>query len=354
MTAAGPDPPPALTPVSSMNLARTCCTEGEPVAFDDPTPDVLPLTGLSVVDLSQGGVGPWAGLILSHLGADVIKIEPPRGDWIRRMRPQREGVSLVYATNNHLKTVRYLDYKQLQDRESLTELLTSADVLLENFRPGVLDRNDLGYERLAEIAPRLVYCSATGFGNKGPGSTWPSTDPHMQAFGGLAHRNGEFLRWFGCLDRITALALVQCALLGLTLRQRTGHGAKMETSMLAASLWAQASAPRSAKEPPTEAAVFPSADRWFVACTRTSSEQRRLNELLDGESSIRQRPAQWWVKRLAERGIVSAPLMDTHEVTTHHNSATNQLFGNIAKGPWQGARVGSFPLSFAQTKRWQR
>src|SRR5579875_693955 len=165
-----------------------------------------PLADVKVLDLSAYAVGPWAASLLAMLGADVIKVDPPYGDPIRNVRPQLAGEPTTYTTSNQGKRNIILDLKSPSDREVALALASSADVLIENFRSGTLDRLGLGYEELSKRNPGLVFCSSGSFGDKGPLATVGSTDPHGQAFSGFVALNGlpgrdrEFLRYKAVID----------------------------------------------------------------------------------------------------------------------------------------------------------
>lgn len=149
-----------------------------------------PLAGLRVIDLTRILAGPFASQILGDLGADVIKIEPPGGDETRSFAPHRAGESHYYLSINRSKRGMVVDLKHPQGCEIVKRLAADADVLIENYRPGVLERRGLGYSALAALNPRLIYCSITGFGLCGPLRDRPSFDIVTQALTGLLSVNG--------------------------------------------------------------------------------------------------------------------------------------------------------------------
>lgn len=118
----------------------------------------LPLAGIRVVEFCQIAAGPFAGMLLADQGADVIKVESPEGDGMRGWPPHSAGYSENFASLNRNKRSIVLDLKKAGDLETAHRLCASADVVLENFRPGVMERLGLGYERLAAARPALVYC----------------------------------------------------------------------------------------------------------------------------------------------------------------------------------------------------
>jgi crotonobetainyl-CoA:carnitine CoA-transferase CaiB-like acyl-CoA transferase len=151
-----------------------------------------PLAGIRVVDLTRVLAGPFATQVLGDLGADVIKVEPPdRGDDTRHFPPHRAGESHYFVAINRSKRGMVIDLRQDAGRAVLRRLAATADVLVENYRPGVMDRLGLGYAALAALNPRLVYCAISGYGQTGPLRDKPSFDVITQAMTGVISANGE-------------------------------------------------------------------------------------------------------------------------------------------------------------------
>ncbi len=155
----------------------------------------LPLTGLLVVDMSQFLSGPYASLRLMDLGARVIKVErPDGGDLSRRLYlsdTEIGGDSTIFHAINRAKESLAIDLKDAADLATLKGLLTRADVLIQNFRPGVINRLGLDYEAVKAINPRLVYASISGYGEEGPWVTRPGQDLLAQSRSGLMWLNGD-------------------------------------------------------------------------------------------------------------------------------------------------------------------
>ena len=149
-----------------------------------------PLTGLCVIDLTRVLAGPFASQILGDLGADVIKIEPPGGDDTRKFSPHRDGESHYFVSINRSKRGMVVDLKVPAGVDVVRRLVADADILIENFRPGVLDRLGLGYAALSATNPRLIYCAISGFGMTGPLRDRPSFDIVTQALTGVMSVNG--------------------------------------------------------------------------------------------------------------------------------------------------------------------
>lgn len=156
---------------------------------------MLPLSGVRVVEFCQVLAGPYCGMLLADLGAEVIKIEPPEGDMMRQWPPITEGAGGGYSENfasiNRNKRSIALDLKNPAHNKAARRLALSADVVLENNRPGVMDRLGLGYESLARERPGLVYCSISAFGQSGPRSSEGGFDVTVQAMSGIMSVTGE-------------------------------------------------------------------------------------------------------------------------------------------------------------------
>ncbi|WP_171132881.1 MULTISPECIES: CaiB/BaiF CoA-transferase family protein [unclassified Ruegeria] len=213
----------------------------------DDLPRHGPLTGVRVVDLTAVVSGPMCTMILADQGADVIKIERADGDFTRHVATRRGGHSASYLNNNRNKRSVVADLKNPDDIAMIKQLVKDADVFIQNFRPGVMDRLGLSYEVLSAINPRLVYMSISGFGFDGPLSGKPVYDPLIQALSALttvqAGSDEERPRLVRTIlpDKLTAVQASQAVTAALFARERTGKGQKVTLSMLdtvAAFLWA--------------------------------------------------------------------------------------------------------------------
>lgn len=154
-------------------------------------PAPLPLASFRVIEFCQIAAGPFAGLLLADMGADVIKVEPPGGDGMRHWPPLTEGDSENFASVNRNKRSVVLDLKNAGDVARARALCRTADVVLENFRPGVMARLGLGYEVLCAGHPALVYCSVSAYGQEGPRAQEGGFDVSLQAVGGVMSVTGE-------------------------------------------------------------------------------------------------------------------------------------------------------------------
>jgi len=150
-----------------------------------------PLSGVKVVEFCTTAAGPFCAMLLADMGADVIKIEPPSGDGLRQWPPITNGFSENFASVNRNKRSMVLDLKLLADAQTARRLVLDSDVLIENNRPGVMDRLGLGYAQLSALKPSLVYCSISAFGQSGPRSGEGGFDLTIQAAAGVMSVTGE-------------------------------------------------------------------------------------------------------------------------------------------------------------------
>src|SRR5215204_699071 len=196
-----------------------------------------PLEGIRVVDLTRVLAGPFATQSLGDLGAEVLKIEPPGGgDETRRFPPFVAGESHYFLGINRNKKSLVIDLQQPAGAEILRKLVAKADILVENYRPGVMNRLGLGYERLSEINPRLIYCAISGFGLSGPLSEKPSFDIVTQALTGALSINGERGHMPVKLgiplgDMVGGVFGPMAVLAALHERSRTGRGRLIDISL---------------------------------------------------------------------------------------------------------------------------
>jgi len=152
---------------------------------------MLPLAGIRVIEFCQVAAGPFCGLLLADMGADVIKVESPEGDGLRQWPPIRDGDSENFASVKRNKRSVMLDLKNPAERAAARRLALSADVVIENFRPGVLPKLGLGYDALAGDKPSLVYCSISAYGQTGPRAQEGGFDLTVQAISGVMSVTGE-------------------------------------------------------------------------------------------------------------------------------------------------------------------
>jgi len=204
-----------------------------------------PLEGMLVLDLGQIYNGPYCGLQLGFMGARVLKIEPPEGDVVRRRKRDVEPYPLVMLNSNKESVV--LDLKQPRGKEIFLALVEKADVLIENFAAGVMDRLGLGWDKLHELNPRLVYGGSSGFGLDGPYRDLPAMDVTIQAMSGITNATGDAdgpptKAGAAVCDFLAGIHLCAGILGALVQRERTGRGQRVEVAMHEAAVTALASA----------------------------------------------------------------------------------------------------------------
>lgn len=258
-----------------------------------------PLNGVTVLDLTHVLAGPFASLTLGDLGARVIKVERPgTGDDTRAFPPFVEKQSAYFAALNHGKQSVALDLKGAGDRTLFERLLGRADIVLENFRPGTMERLGYGWETLHERYPRLIYGAVSGFGHTGPESGKPAYDMVVQARGGIMSITGEEggkpVRVGASIGDIAAgMYLTQGVLAALYQRMRTGKGVKIDVAMLdsqiaimehaiaIASVTGKPPGPTGARHPTiTPFSTFRASDGFFVIAAGNDALFARLAAVL--------------------------------------------------------------------------
>jgi len=264
---------------------------------------MTPLDGVKVVELARILAGPWAGQTLSDLGADVIKVEAPEGDDTRRWGPpfitQEDDTSAAYfyATNRGKKSVT-CDFRTAEGQQMVRDLVTDADVLIENFKVGGLAKYGLDYDSLRQVNPKLIYCSITGFGQTGPYAHRAGYDFIIQGMSGLMSVTGEpdgqpQKVGVAVTDIFTGVYSATAILAALVQRGRTGLGQHIDMALLdvATSIMAnQALNYLTTGTPPgmmgnahpnlAPYAVFDCADGWIILATGNDAQYRRLCTLL--------------------------------------------------------------------------
>ena len=215
------------------------------------------LQGLKVVDLTRVLAGPLCTQVLADHGADVVKVEPPAGDETRKLGPPFDGAGTAayFSALNRGKRSISLDLSMPMAQDVLHRLLGDADVLVENFLPGTMERWGLGYEEvLAQRYPRLVYCNITGFGRDGPLGGLPGYDAVLQAMCGVMSVNGEEASGatrigIPVVDHLTGYVALSGLLMALHARERTGQGQRVEAALYDTAL----------------SLLLPHASNWFAS-----------------------------------------------------------------------------------------
>ena len=353
-----------------------------------------PLAGIKVLDVSIMAAGPWTAALLGMLGAEVLKVEPPDGDGTRWVEPTQHGMGTNFMSMNVNKQDIIIDLKAPDGKAAALALAREADIFVQNFRVGVIERLGLDYEALRQVNPRLIYCAISGFGEVGPLAKAGCADYIMQAFSGFARSNGspaedlEAFRFTGFLDLTTASVATEAILAALLERETTGLGQKVEISMLEAALEIQATrvaemlgggvVPRplgseSAGLVPDRA--FATLDNEVFITVHDDAEWRGFcqvigqPELADdprfadnrarvahraelhalAEPVFKTRPAIWWL-RACERHAVPAGIAHHFESFRHHQQVVaNDMIANVATRDWGTVAVAGVPWHFSAT-----
>lgn len=254
-----------------------------------------PLEGIKIIDMTRVLAGPYCAMVLQDLGAEVIKIENPKtGDDSRFFGPYKNGKSLYFTAINCGKKSVSLNLKAPEAKEILIGMVKKADVLLENFRPGTMEKFGLGYETLKEANPRLIYAATSGFGHTGPDAAKPAYDILVQARGGLMSLTGQpdadpTIVGVSIGDILAGVFTATGVTTALYQREKTGLGQKIDVSMLDCQVaimenaMARYQATRTAPKPqgskhPTVAPFqsFKASDRYFVIAVANDSLFRKL------------------------------------------------------------------------------
>ncbi|PHQ14513.1 CaiB/BaiF CoA transferase family protein [Marinobacter profundi] len=310
-------------------------------------PELLPFRGIRVLDVSQGLAGPYATQMLAMMGATVLKVEPPQGDWGRLMGLRREGHSTLSVSANWNKRAICVDARTDEGAEVLKRLAGQSDLVMESFRPGVIDKMGLGYEALCELRPGIILGSISGFGRSGPYAERPGSDSILQAITGMSVMNANaegHPQRVGMLavDMITGLYAGFALAAALYQQKTTGKGCHLDLSLLAGASAFQAmpmmesflqNGQRSAHVTVPSGTFEASDGAMSVVCLRNEmfyalarvlghpewqqdlrfseneSRQRNATELhqLIAEVLV-SRPRAHWIDRLNEAGVLCGPL----------------------------------------------
>ena len=365
-------------------LSRHYHTDMHPAALD----------GIRVVDFSHALAGPYCTLLLADYGAEVYKLESRDGDMGRGWGPPfAGGVASFFLGLNRGKRGISIDLKHKEGLDLCLRLIDRMDVLLENFRPGAMDRLGLGYEELRKRNPRLVYCSISGYGQNGPSRDEAAMDLVMQASSGLMSitgtAEGEAVRCgYGVTDVTAGLFAVIGILLALRAREITGRGQYVDISMLDSMISTMSSnyssylgsgiVPRpmgTAFPTVVPYSVFHAKDRaiaiavgserlWGAFCRaidRPDLEKHPdfesnaarirnrgvLEPLLD--SILRQRPVAEWIERLQRAGIPASVVRSFQDVVEDPQSAARGMFPVLQHATAGAHRVTGTPIKLTET-----
>ena len=335
-----------------------------------------PLEGYRIIDLTAMVSGPIATMMLAEQGADVVKVEPPgQGDLVRAIGRARSGITPLFATSNRSKRSIVIDLKQSAGVELLKRLVSTADVFVQNFRPGTADRMGIGESVLRAVAPNLIYVSISGFGEKGPCAQQRVYDPIIQARSGLAamQRDREtgrprMVRTI-IADKLTALTAAQAMTAALLARERTGEGQHVRLAMLDAMisfLWPEGMMQytfvrdgdelgRQSRNLQIPELLFETSDGFITAGTVSDREwqgfaraaqrpelvedarfatstarMKNWDERLDVMGEVfRTDTTARWLERLTAEQVPCAPILECHELLTDAQVAANELIEEI-------------------------
>jgi crotonobetainyl-CoA:carnitine CoA-transferase CaiB-like acyl-CoA transferase len=320
-----------------------------------------PLAGIRIIDLTSMLSGPWATMILADQGADVIKVEEPRlGDHTRSYGNRRNGFSASFLNLNRNKRSVAIDLKSPQGVDLVKRLAAGADVLVQNFRPGVVERLGLDEAAIRRSAPSIVYVSINGFGEKGPYAHKPVYDPIVQAFSGLttvqagSDRQRPRLIRTVLPDKLTAITAAQAISAALVGRLKSGRGQHVRLSMLdavLAFLWASDMGAQTyvgEKVSQRTAAsfidlIYETQNGFMTAAVMTNKEWAALtralgrpdwledprftttalrDENIDARLQMTQdvlktRTTEDWLERLEKEGVPCAPVLTRDQVIVH-------------------------------------
>ncbi|WP_423278259.1 CaiB/BaiF CoA transferase family protein [Enterovirga sp. CN4-39] len=328
------------------------------------------LEGLRVLDLSSHLSGPYCAMLLADHGADVIKIERPgRGDEARAMPPFVAGESAPFMVWNRNKRSVALDLKSEDGRRALQELVRTADILIENFRPGTLDRLGLGWSELSALNPRLIYGAISGFGQTGPWRDRGGFDLVTQGMSGLMSvcgpANGPPHRLPIALSDIAAgMHLAVGILAAVEARHRTGQGQQVEASLLDSAIsfgvYEAAHVFATGERPPrigqshrgsSPYQVFQAADGWITVGGAQQNFWEALCRILEApelpadprfatnrdrvannavlvallQERFRQRPSEHWLDAFDRVGLPAGPVLDFAEALSHPQVVAREM-----------------------------
>jgi formyl-CoA transferase len=356
---------------------------------------VKPLEGIRVIDLTQAMAGPFCTMNLADMGADVIKIEPPgEGEPTRQLGAvQKNGHSATFMTMNRGKRGLAVDLKHPEGSEIVKRLAATADVFVQNYRPGVAERLGLGYAALAAINPRLIYCAISGFGATGPYAPRGGYDLIAQGMSGLISVTGDedgppAKAGIPVADLAAGLFAAYGILCALEHRERTGEGQFVDTSLLeaamaltiweSAELWATGSAPKpmgSAHRLSAPYQALRSQDGYFTvganndklfaqlcqvigrpdlpADARFAGRAQRLENrvalIVEIEQATLTQPRDRWLAQLEQAGVPSGPINNYAEALADpHTLARNMVVDLDHPGAGRIKALG-IPVKLSET-----
>lgn len=280
----------------------------------------LPLKGLRVLEIGQYTTAPLSSRHLATLGAEVVKIEPPEGDAARSWLPHNGDLSIFFVMSNAGKTSLAIDLKSDEGKAIFTDLLASADILLENLKPGSLDRLGFGWPQLSAINPRLIYCAISGFGAASAYQERPAFDTVVQAMAGLMHANsfeGTPLKsGVSACDFMGGEVGLYFVLAALRNRERTGKGDFIDVSMQDVAVWMTASLWKDAEAPLPRNPMLECADGYVCTARDCTPSANRNWRGMTRDAAVAQ---------LAKDGCLAAPVRTLAEMVDHPQTHARDL-----------------------------
>ena len=355
-----------------------------------------PLSGLKVLDLTHVMAGPTCTLMLADMGADVIKIERnPAGDDSRHSVPPKIGDEAAsFLMMNRNKRGIVVDLKTPGGKKIMRRLIASADVLVENFAPGVMDRLGFGYQELKKDHPALIYCSLSGFGRTGPYQHRRGFDLMAQAMSGIMSFTGDGpdsppVKCGAPLSDITAGLLAAMGILAAYAhRLKTGEGQWVETSLFEAALvqtyWQSAIALATGVAPRAMGSAHPlnapyqafqTSDGWIVVGGANRKQWRLLLEAIDAPAladdprfvdnaarmanlkaletelaaRFRTETSEYWLSRLDQKGVPSGPVYDMLQALADPQTAARQMVVEVEHTTLGAVKTIGLPVKFSAT-----
>ncbi|HOE27066.1 MAG: CoA transferase [Candidatus Aureabacteria bacterium] len=354
-----------------------------------------PLERIRVLDFTRVLAGPFCTMILGDMGAEVVKIEQPgKGDDTRAFGPPFDrGESAYFLSVNRGKKSVTLDLKSAAGREVVRRLIARSDVLVENFRPGTLEKLGFGYDAVSKINPRLVYASVSGFGQTGPWASRPGYDLAVQGLGGIMSLTGDpdgppCKTGVSQADLVAGLYAVQGILLALYARERTGRGQLVDVAMFDAQLslltfqagiffMTGVSPARIGNRHPTICPyeTFRASDRWITVAVGNDRLWRTFCELLDLaeicthpdyatnpdrvknrdslfpiiQEVIRERDSAHWLALFERHGIPSGPILSVRESLAQPQAAAREMVATVSHPSLGPLAQTGIPVKLSET-----
>ena len=353
-----------------------------------------PLTGVKVLSFGRVLAGPYAAMLMADMGAEVIKVEDPRkGDMARRNGPFVDDVSSYFLSVNRGKKSLTLNMRHEKAKALVKKLIQQIDILVENFRPGVMKEMGLDYDAIRALNPRLIYVSISGFGQYGPYSQKAAFDMIAQGMGGTVSITGEAGRppvrvGYSIGDLGAALYAVSASMAALYEREKTGQGQHVEVAMVdcqvalcenaCARYFATGVIPRpiGSRHPiVTPFQVFPTKTDDMVVVTFHDEDWGKFCRVIDCEALIedprfntmakrtahhaelepllievfRKKPRSEWLSRFEKEGVIASPVNDIEQVITDPHVLAREMIITVSHRRLGELKVVGTPMKFSRT-----